>query len=287
MEIQNKMMEMLLYFQEICDANDLKFYLCGGCLIGAIRHEGFVPWDDDIDVFMPRPDYERLKVVWKKYADTERYSYCRTTYYENYHDAGASIRDNYTTFINRHSINEDICHGLALEIMPIDGCPKFFLSRIRQLFNAMVFALFNAQRLPDSKGKIVRNLSKIIYSIVRSKKTRYQIWKHAERVMTKYKWKDCNEVTELVGSIKGMFIKHPKEDFDEVVYKKFEGHEIPVMRGYERYLNKIWGDYMKLPPVEKRVAKHDAVYINLNEGYKKYRGIYYLNNKQGVKNNGE
>ena len=275
-DMQAKMLEMLLYFQKICEENDLTFYLCGGCLIGALRHKGFVPWDDDIDVFMPRPDYERLKKVWMKHADTKHYSYCRTDDKHNYHDCGASIRDNETTFINRHSINEDICHGLALEIMPIDGCPSMLHSRVWQLLNAMTFSLFNAQRLPDNKGKAIRTLTGIVYKLVPSKKVRYHIWKNAEREMTKYSFDDCRVVTELVGSIKGMLIPHPKRDFAKVVYKEFEGHKIPVMYGYERYLRKIWGDYMQLPPVEARVAKHDAVHIDLNTSYKAYEGIYYF-----------
>ena len=107
--------------------------------------------DDDLDIFMPRPDYERLAELWPIHGD-KRYTYCRTTRDKIYHDAGASIRDEETTFINRHSVNEDICHGLALEIMPIDGCPKGTVKRFFQLMWAMTFALFNAQRLPDNKG---------------------------------------------------------------------------------------------------------------------------------------
>ena len=154
-EIQKKELEILLYFQQICKAHGLTFYLCGGGLIGAVRHKGFIPWDDDLDVFMPRPDYEKLPEIWEKFADTAHYSYCRTSLKEIYHDAGASIRDNYTTFINRHSVNEDICHGLALEIMPIDGCPSSGIKRLIQVVNAMIFCLFNAQRLPEHKGKLI------------------------------------------------------------------------------------------------------------------------------------
>lgn len=274
-ELQEKMLEMLLYFDQFCRENHLMYYLCGGCLIGAVRHQGFVPWDDDIDLFMPRPDYERLVAIWTQKADTAKYRYCRTSRNKVYHDGGASIRDIRTTEINRHSVNEDICHGIALEIMPIDGCPKSSLKRGWQLYNAFLFSLFNVQRLPDNKGGFVRTISRLAYKFVSSPTTRYRIWKRAERRMTQYRWEDCNEVTELIGSIKGMMIRHPKKDFDAVVYLDFEGHKVPVMTGYKRYLTEIWGDYMQLPPVEKRVAKHDAVYLSTTESYRRFKGKYY------------
>lgn len=279
-KMQLKMLELLLYFKSFCEQHQLKFYLCGGCLIGTIRHKGFVPWDDDIDCFMPRKDYEDFKVLWEKYGDKQNYTYCRTDENHIYHDCAASLRDNNTTFINRHSVNEDICHGLALEIMPIDGCPNSLIKRAIQVYHAMVFSLFNAQRLPDNKGNFIRLVSRVIYLIVPSKKVRYKIWKNAEKKMSQYKWNDCDYVTELIGSIRGMRLKHPKKDFDKVLYKEFEGHKMPIMAGYHRYLSLIWGDYMKLPPVEKRKVKHDAVYIDINESYKKYKGIYYCTNRK-------
>ncbi|MBQ1891440.1 MAG: LicD family protein [Firmicutes bacterium] len=274
-ELQQKMLEILLYFDGFCKENGLMYYLCGGGLIGAVRHHGFIPWDDDIDLFMPREDYERLAKIWAEKADTSRYAYCRTDRDHVYHDGGASIRDVNTTEINRHSVDEDICHGIALEIMPIDGCPKSRVRRAAQLYNAFLFGLFNVQRLPDNKGGLIRTVSGIMYRLVKSPERRYRIWKRAEKRMSRYRWEDCSEVTELIGSIKGMLLRHPKKDFDHVAYLDFEGHQVPVMAGYHEYLTKIWGDYMQLPPVEQRVAKHNTVCISTTEPYTKFKGIYY------------
>lgn len=273
-KLQQKNLEILLYYKNICEQYNLTFYLCGGGLIGAIRHAGFIPWDDDIDCFMPRKDYEKLYSLWSTIADIDKYKICRTNEYENYHDAGMSIRDCDTTLINKHSEQEDICHGVALEIMPIDGCPNSSIKRMIQLIEASLFALFNAQRLPDNKGKCIRVISQIMYKIVRSNKSRTKIWKWCEREMAQYNWDECEYVTELVGSVKGMLIKHPKERFEKIVYKDFEGHKIPVMEGYDEYLKLIFGDYMKLPPVDQRVAKHNAI-IDLDTPYIKYKGILY------------
>lgn len=274
-KLQEKTLEILVYFDTFCKEHNLTYFLCGGCLIGVERHRGFIPWDDDVDIFMPRKDYERLAVIWSKYNQKSRYVYCRTDRKHNYHDAGASIRDRSTTFINRHSINDDICHGIGIEIMPIDACPDSRIRRCLQLFHAFVFSLFNVQRLPDNKGGLLRNMAKIMYFLVPSQNIRYKLWKYSEQQMSKYSWEQCSKVTELIGAVKGMLIEHPKEDFDSVIRCDFEGYSLPVMRGYKEYLSKIWGDYMQLPPVESRVPKHDTIYISTTEPYEQFKGIYY------------
>ena len=120
---------MLLYLKEICDKNGLLFYFCGGCCIGAVRNKGFIPWDDDVDVFMPRPDYEKLIQIWDSQADTSRYSLQVTTKDRLTQNMFATICDNNTTFIKSYQANLDINHGLVLDILPLDGCPSGRLAR--------------------------------------------------------------------------------------------------------------------------------------------------------------
>ena len=274
-KLQQKSLEILLYFKSFCAEHDLLFYLCGGCCIGAIRHKGFIPWDDDIDVFMPREDYEKLGELWEQYADRGRYSYCRTNREKNYHHIASTIKDNNTTFINKHSKDEDIVHGVGIDIIPLDGYPNSMIKRASQVIHAMVFSLFNAQRLPDNQGKFIRWMSKIIFSIIPSQNLRYKLWSYAEKKMNKYSIEDQDYITELVTGLRYMKLKYPKEIFKKAVYKEFEGYEMPVPIGYDKYLSMAFGNYMELPPEEDRIAKHDTVYINLNEPYTKYKGIYY------------
>lgn len=273
--LQLKLLEILDYFDAFCKKQGLRYFLCGGCLIGAVRHKGFIPWDDDVDIFMPRPDYERLAQIWNGTADTSRYVFCRTDRSSNYHDGGASVRDVNTTEINRHSVHEDICHGIAIEIMPIDGCPRSRFARARQLFDACLFGIFNVQRPPDNKGRLVRILTNLAYRLVKDPDTRFKIWKNAERRMSRFPFDSSAEVTELIGALHGMLLRHPKSDFDHTVDLDFEGRKLPVMAGYETYLRKIWGDYMALPPPEKRVAKHDSVYTSVTEPYARFKGTLY------------
>ena len=145
-DIQNKMLEILIYFRDFCEANDLKFTLCGGTCLGAVRHGGFIPWDDDVDVFMLREDYEKLQGLWEKNADTSRYSCVRSNETINIHHSATEIKDNNTTFINRHSAASDINHGLMIDVIPIDGIPKAGWRKTLQMIDAMIYCCFNFQR---------------------------------------------------------------------------------------------------------------------------------------------
>ena len=276
--IQRKSYKILCYFQDFCNKHNLQFYLAGGTLIGAIRHQGFIPWDDDVDIFMLRQDYERLPFLWNKYADTERYSYCRTNEKENYHDTGASIRDNNTTFINYHSVNDDIHHGLQIDLLPIDTRPDGWIASKIQIFWAMLYSLFNAQRLPDRQGKILRGLSFVLLNLCRSKSLRYKIWSYAKQKMTQYEYDESAYCVELSSGLRSMLRVLPKEWFSHTTMVPFEDRMMPIMQGYDPYLRAVWGDYMQLPPVKDRVAKHNTVFIDLDNSYQKYKGIYYLTN---------
>ena len=273
---QKKALEILKYFKTVCDAHDIRFYVGSGCCIGAVRHKGFIPWDDDIDVFLLREDYEKLPHIWEKYADTNRYSYCRTNMKENYHDAGASIRDNNTTFINKHCVNDDINQGLQIDLIPLDRRADGKFKHCKQVLFAMLYSLFNAQRLPDNQGKIARFVSKVAYKIIYSKSMRDKVWKWAESKMIIPKEEKWTYYTELVTGLKGLTLKYPKEFYQKPEYIDFEDMKIPVSSCYKDYLSMVFGDYMKLPPEKDRIPKHNTVFVDLDNSYKNYKGIYYL-----------
>ena len=279
--LQMKCLDILVYFKEICDKNDLTFYLAGGTAIGALRHHGFIPWDDDIDVFMPRPDYEKLTRIWPEVADTSRYVFCRSTKDVNFHHHAASIVDVTTTWIEERNANNDVPQGVMMDVIPLDGCPDHAIPRGFQLFHAFLFAAFNVQRLPENKSKTVYNITKLALGLVRSPKLQYAIWSRAERRMTKYDFYRGKNITELIGNINGMLTTHPLEDFASTVEEEFEGHRMPLMKGYDAYLRSVHGDYMELPPEDKRVPKAKLVYANLDQPYEKYRGIYFLKGTRG------
>ncbi len=275
-DIQSKLLEILLYFQDFCKKQGLTFVLAGGTCLGAVRHQGFIPWDDDIDVFMLRDDYEKLSDLWNTYADTDRYECVRSDEKINIHHTATEIKDCNTTFINRHSVDLDINQGLMIDVIPLDGVAKGYIPRLVQIMNAMLYCCFNFQRLPEHKGKLTYLATKIALSIFRSPKTRYEIWKHCERRLSRYIVDDHDYVASFGEGLKIMKQLFPKGWFINPGKAIFEGHEMPVPADADEYLRISYGDYMTLPPVEERVFRHDTVFIDLNNSYKKYRGIKYF-----------
>ncbi len=270
-EVQQKNLEMAKFFVRFCADNDLLCYFCGGGCIGAVRHQGFIPWDDDLDFFLPRSDYERLKAVWK---DTDQYVLLFPTESYNDHCMYITLRDRTTTMIKPYQVGMDIVHGISMDIFPLDGWPNGRLQRTFQVFNGLVYQLFCAQVVPEKHGGLTALIGKAALSLIKSPKARYRIWRRAEKRMTKYAIEDCEAITEICAGPHYMMKKYPKECFAGAVFLDFEGEKMPVPVGYDTYLRTAFGDYMQLPPAEKQVPSHDAVVVDTERPYTEYRDKY-------------
>ena len=271
-DLQLKSMEVLKEFKNFCDKHGLLFYFCGGCCIGTVRHKGFIPWDDDIDVFMPRDDYERFKKEWQ---DTERFKLIYTTKDCFTRFLVMYLSDETTTFIKGNQKDLDISHGIRVEIIPIDGCPNSRIKRRIQVLWALTYQLFINKEAFSSKGKIVKFITTLMLIMVPTWNLKYKLAKHAEKKMTKYRISECDKITELTTRFQYMLNEYPKEIFASAVYKEFEGEMMPIPVGYDTYLKMAFGDYMQLPPKDKQIPKHEAVKVDVNNSYKKYKGKYY------------
>lgn len=280
--LQMKSLEILKAFDRFCRKHKLRYFLCGGCCIGTIRHHGFIPWDDDIDVFMPRPDYERLRRLWQKKMDGTQYALCRSGPDCYLRSMLTAISDEKTTFIKERQADLDICHGVRLEILPLDGCPDNRILRKLQILCALIFQIFNLQEPPTSKGKALEWIGRAMLFLVPTQKGRFRVWRLAEKLMSRYSFDKCRLTTELCSRYQYMVNEYPAWVFEKAVFKEFEGKKFPIPLGYDTYLTMAFGDYMELPPAEKQVPKHDAVFVDLENGYGKYKGIYYCRQEENV-----
>lgn len=278
-QLQRKNLEMAVYFSEFCKKHRLTCYLCGGGCIGAVRHKGFIPWDDDLDFMMPRESYEKLLKIWKKEADSHYVLFDSSRELVD-HNNKATIRDSRTTLIKTYQQELDICHGTVLDIFPIDGCPSSSFKRKQQLFWTLVYQLFRSQVVPVRRGKKMELLASAALLAVPFRGLRYRLWKFAEKQMSKYPIPECKYITELCA---GAYMKnrYPKEWFEKAVYLPFEDCEMPVPQGYDGYLKTAYGDYMKVPEKEDQITHmEEVVFMDLENGYEKYRGVYYCTGKK-------
>lgn len=274
-ELQQVSLEMAKFFDAFCQKHDLTYFLCGGCCIGAVRSGGFVPWDDDVDVFMPREDYERLKQIWK---NTDEYSIQYTT--DSYLTANQflTICANNTTFIKTYQKDMDINHGIMLDVLPIDGCPEGMKRKFQKVW-ALAYSLFIVGKAPENHGPLIKLCGNLALGAVRSTKARYRMWSYCERKMSQYPIKNCEYVTELCAGPHYMQNEYPKACFSEAKRVKFEDTVFPIPVGYDGYLSMAFGDYMTLPPEDKRVCHHEYEFIDTKRSFREYKGKYYCVSK--------
>ncbi len=256
-------LNMLLVFLKICQKYNLTYYLIGGTCLGAVRHQGFIPWDDDIDVGMPRKDYERFLTI----AGNElpENIFLQTGKSDpNYPMNFAKLRDSATTFIETSVKDIKMNHGCYLDIFPLDVhkpsrrfefLNKIYLSRID-----IEFKNYKQQRL---KNRIIRIVVKIFIPNYRTARNR------RDSLLSRYKDDNCDMVANYCGAW-GKKEICPKEWFGDGRKMNFEGIEVIVPEKYELYLRQLYGNYMELPPVEKRISHHYCEIIDLNNTYEKY-----------------
>lgn len=267
---QLKLLEILVYFKEFCEAHNLRFMLAAGTCLGAVRHKGFIPWDDDLDVQMPREDYDKLIEIWNKEADTSRFVCAVTNETECSRFPMAVIRSVNTTCIYSHSVNDDICQGLKIDVEFLDGVPENKLVRKYNEALADILALYRAQRAPMRVSKIKIWGSRFLLWLVPSRRARWKISSFCERQIKKYKFGEQEFVRYSACALR------PSKSFTDVLYLDFEGYKMPVPAGYDAVLRAAYGDYMQLPPKEaQKPATDNLVFYDLDKSYLEYKGKYY------------
>lgn len=217
---------------------------------------------------MPRQDYEKIKELWPKYADVERYPLLVASENYNDHNSFMTIRDANTTFVKTYQEGMAIPHGIPIDIFPLDGAPEKSAQRKIQKMWALVYALFCSQVVPEKHGGMMATGSKVLLSTFSSPKIRYKIWRFAEKQMSKYSFGSTPYVTELCVGPKYMGNIYHLEDFKSAIVVPFEETKMPIPVGYDRYLKQVFGDYMQLPPEEEQQPHHEAVLVDTKKAYK-------------------
>ncbi len=262
---KEKLLEMFQWFHMYCEEHNLRYYAVGGTLLGAVRHQGFIPWDDDIDVAMPRNDYEKLKkIIVSDNSGRYRFEFpgaCDFVYpYGKLYDTTTTLIEN-----TRYKTKR----GLFLDVFPLDGIGN---SREEAVDNFRkidsLLNLFETRVCAVRKGrKFYKNMAIILMRmipdfILDNRKILVQM----EEKSKSHNFDNSVYVANCVGNW------HEKEialrsSFGTPQLMKFENIEVYGVENYDEYLTGVYGDWRKLPPKEKQVTHHDYLKLDLSRSY--------------------
>ncbi|MGN0314994.1 MAG: phosphorylcholine transferase LicD [Fusicatenibacter sp.] len=252
-------LQLLIYLDQICQKHHLKYFVSDGTLLGAIRHQGFIPWDDDVDVWMPREDYHRLEAI----INHEPPDCFRLLNYKNtkgYFWPFAKLVHTGTS-LTQH-IPRSVDTGVYIDIFPYDGIPCSFSRAfdihwklLDFLFRNSALAFFSYRETIDQNGSFGKWCKYLLRKLYGGKRILHTI----ELLCKKYKVESSSQVMCLCAGYKKTAVV-PKELIEQVMVKPFAGYPVKVPAGYDQYLRIMYGDYMTLPPMEQRVpnASHLA-----------------------------
>ncbi|MDE5943465.1 MAG: LicD family protein [Clostridia bacterium] len=232
-----------------CAEQNINYYLSYGTLIGAVRHNGFIPWDDDIDIHMPRPDYEKFLKTFPDFAKQNGLMVVNRNTKPYYGRCFSKVIDVNTLLVEPQYKTDDPI-GVFVDIWPLDGLPDGKTKR--NFYNR--YTSFLAKLILASSMKYDKNLSFFKRTaIVFAKSFKpHKLLTKLESIAKKFPFDSCNFI-KCYSSGRSIF---KKEEFSEKVLIRFEDTEFYAPVGYDSVLRKIYGDYMELPPLESRKPHH-------------------------------
>lgn len=263
-------LEILRYFIGFCNKHGLRYYCAFGTAIGAVRHKGFIPWDDDIDVQMPRPDYEKLMGM-RPEVENDDYELLELRFTPGYFAAFAKLSDRHTTL--REYESQHVLLGNNIDIFPIDGISSD-MGRYRkdyllsQKYRKRLFSLSEIHDWKWVRLKLAQchPLAILKYLEVCTGRTakRERLLKRMRKLETAHPFGSTGMVANYYLWSSYDRLCMPEEWYGEGVTGSFEGMEVMLPAEYDKVLTRIYGDYMHFPPESERVSTHKCHYIDLD-----------------------
>ena len=254
-EIQQMELGIMEYIHEACQKIGVKYFLAYGSLIGAVRHKGFIPWDDDMDICMLREDYEKLQDYLIANPD-ERYEVMSYKNNLNYVYPFMKVQDNHT-YLLEEDVRIDSNMGIYVDIFPVDGYENDanFKNKMTKLIKKRQLSCYTFKGITNTKSvlnSLIRYISVIIFYFTNTNKYVAQI----EELAKSRKVSDYEEVDYLIYKDMNKPVWR-REWLEQVTTGTFEGKKFTIPKKYHEILTSDYGDYMQLPPVEQRVSHHD------------------------------
>ena len=248
-ELKRIQLKILNEIDIFCKKNHYNYYLAGGTLIGAIRHKGYIPWDDDIDIFMKRNDYEKFVKEFK----TENTNIISIENNSKYYLPFAKAISNKT--ILKEEVASKVEMGVYVDIFPLDKIPSEKIDSFYKKQKILINFL-NLKNIKMKKRAFWKNIVVIIGKTVLLPFSKKSLIKMINKRAKKFSNTKCDKIGNLIWLMYGKKDIWDINAFDETTSVKFENIDAMIPKGYDHILKTTYGDYMKLPPVEQRQAHH-------------------------------
>ena len=270
-KLQLTELEMIAEVDRICREEGINYSLDGGTLLGAIRHKGFIPWDDDLDIGMTRDDYERFITAYEKEL-SDRYILNAPNYSAN-RWGYAKLRRKGTDFVRFGQEHTQYKKGVCIDLFVVDNVPdSSFLRRFFYGYNyCLRKILYSDVGRKQADSPFLRLWYKMLYLIPRD-----PVFKARNYFASRFNRKKTELVSHLTHPYPSKETKYgvPAECFDDFIDIEYEGFKFKAFKQYDRYLSMLYGDYMQLPPEDKRkvhaASKLELLDISIEDIRKRY-----------------
>ncbi|WP_409022727.1 phosphorylcholine transferase LicD [Dellaglioa sp. P0083] len=254
-ELHKVELDLIQEVVEICQKNNIKYFMIGGSLLGAVRHQGFIPWDDDVDIGMVRDDYDRFLQIAPQEI-SQPYYFLQTDQSDpNYAFGYAKLLDESIHVEEKRNIN-DARKGVFVDIFPFDKVPTGDVERSIQqskyrYLNAKILLLSNYRLMDTEINAKIRKLQPD-----QSRKTKEYKEKRDELVRTYNQDDTISEYKNLASQYSYEKELLSEKELADVIQVPFENLTVTILSAYDAILSRLYGDYLQLPPESKQIEKH-------------------------------
>lgn len=260
-KLQKVLLDIMIDVDRFCRENGLRYSLFAGTALGAVRHQGFIPWDDDVDLAMSRREFERFKRLWKE-RGLPGY-YLQDPDSESSHIEHIKIRKNGTILASKKEYEKEPHNGIWVDIFAVDKVPQRGLKKQIYMLMVVLNLVYTRGYPYERGGKVLKLLSKLMLALPRKLHYKIKRWT-ADYIKSTADWETGFD-WRLMATPLSLKWLYPPEMFSEFVDIPFENHVFPIVSCYEGMLEAEYGDYMQLPPEEERVCRHNPEIIDFGE----------------------
>lgn len=261
-QLQLTQVEILRVIDRVCREHDIPYSLYAGTLLGAVRHQGFIPWDDDLDICMSRANYNRFLEVWEQ-VKPEGYLLQNKENSPDFTQSFSKIRKLNSTYQLKVEVGYKYHQGIFVDVFPIDRVPKGKRLQKKFIFDCMLYQLYSREFVPPTGSAAVRIGSRILLALT-PKKCIASIRRQLLRSITQYS-DDKSLPTMAIETMRTIGTEYPADMLDAYVDLPFEGGEFMCFANWDENLKRKFGDYMQLPPEEERTWRHPPMRIDFEK----------------------